>query len=95
MLRQLRYRDRECSFPGCGARRFTHAHHVVWWERGGRTDLENLVLVCGFHHRLVHELGWAVRREPDGVARWFRPNGTRYVAGPAPPARAGPDEAAA
>ena len=48
VMRQLRYRDRECRFPGCGARRFTQAHHIVWWENGGRTDLDNLVLVCFF-----------------------------------------------
>jgi hypothetical protein len=95
MVRQLRYRDGGCTFPGCGARRFTHAHHLVWWERGGRTDLDNLVLVCGFHHRLVHEHRWAVRRGHDGVVGWLRPDGTRYVAGPAPPARSRPDEAAA
>src|SRR6266542_7099369 len=60
MLRQLRYRDRECTFPGYGERRFTQAHHIVWWERGGPTDLDNLVLVCTFHHKLVHEYGWAI-----------------------------------
>ncbi len=42
MLRQLKYRDGSCTFPGCGARRFTQAHHIVWWERGGSTDLDNL-----------------------------------------------------
>ncbi|MGZ5327203.1 MAG: DUF222 domain-containing protein, partial [Actinomycetota bacterium] len=60
MLRQLRHRDRECRFPGCERRRFTNAHHVRWWSRGGRTDLDNLVLLCTFHHRLVHEGGWIV-----------------------------------
>lgn len=85
MVRQLRYRDRECRFPACGARRFTQAHHIVWWEHGGSTDLDNLVLVCTFHHKLVHDYGWAVRRETDGTARWFRPDGTPYVAGPGPP----------
>jgi hypothetical protein len=85
MLRQLRYRDRECTFPGCGARRFTQAHHILWWERGGATDLDNLLLVCSFHHKLVHEHGWVVRWEGDGPARWFRPDGTPYRAGPAPP----------
>jgi hypothetical protein len=85
MMRQLRYRDRECRFPGCGARRFTHAHHIVWWDRGGSTDLDNLVLVCAFHHRLVHEHGWTVEREADGTVRWRAPNGTRHIAGPAPP----------
>jgi len=85
MLRQLRYRDQECRFPGCGARRFIQAHHIGWWERGGRTDLDNLVLVCSFHHRLVHEYGWAVRRDQDGIVLWFGPDGTRYRAGPSPP----------
>jgi hypothetical protein len=85
MMRQLRYRDRECRFPACGARRFTQAHHVVWWENGGRTDLDNLVLLCTFHHKLVHEYGWAVRRDPDGTISWFRPDGRRHDAGPAPP----------
>jgi HNH endonuclease len=85
MMRQLRYRDVECTFPACGARRFTQAHHIVWWEQGGSTDLENLLLVCTFHHHLVHEFRWAVRRQADGTVRWFRPDGTRYRAGPAPP----------
>jgi hypothetical protein len=85
MLRQLRYRDRECRFPGCGARRFTQAHHLVFWEHGGCTDLRNLILMCAFHHRLVHEHGWSVRRGAGGTVRWFRPDGTRYRAGPGPP----------
>jgi len=84
MLRQLRYRDRECRFPGCGARRFTQAHHIVWWEKGGATTLDNLVLICFFHHRLVHEHGWSVKRDKDGTVSWFYPNSVRYRAGPAP-----------
>jgi hypothetical protein len=85
MLRQIRYRDRECRFPACGARQFTEAHHVTWWRHGGRTDLDNLVLICSFHHRLVHEHGWSVERDADGAVRWFDPDGTRYRAGPSPP----------
>jgi hypothetical protein len=85
MMRQLRYRDLECRFPGCGARRFTQAHHIQWWEHGGPTDLDNLLLVCTFHHKLVHEYGWRVRRETHGTVRWFHPDGTPYRAGPAPP----------
>jgi len=82
MVRQVRYRDRGCVFPGCGATRFTEAHHVVWWSKGGRTELENLVLTCSFHHRLVHEHGWGLRRTSDGHVRWFRPSGARYRVGP-------------
>lgn len=84
MLRQLRYRDRGCVFPGCGTRSFTEAHHVVWWSKGGPTDLENLVLLCSFHHRLVHEHGWRLSRTPDGELRWFRADNEPYLAGPSP-----------
>jgi hypothetical protein len=82
MLRQVRYRDKECRFPGCGARRFTQAHHIEWWRDGGRTDLQNLLLICSFHHKLVHEYGWRVKREPDGTVTWLQPGGVRYRAGP-------------
>jgi len=84
MVRQVRYRDRGCRFPGCGTRRFTEAHHIVWWRRGGRTDLDNLLLICSFHHKLVHELGWRIERDRGGTVRWFRPDGIRYRAGPLP-----------
>jgi hypothetical protein len=87
MVRQLRYRDRECRFPGCGTRRFTQAHHIRFWGEGGRTELENLVLICSFHHKLVHEYGWRIRREHTGEVRCARPDGTRYRAGPSPPMR--------
>lgn len=87
MVRQVRYRDRECRFPGCGARAFTRLHHITWWRHGGRTDLENLVLICSFHHKLVHELGWTLVRDPANSVRWYRPDGTRYRVGP-PGARA-------
>jgi hypothetical protein len=82
MMRQLRYRDGTCRFPNCHLRRFTQAHHVEWWSRGGRTELRNLILVCTFHHKLVHERGWGVKRRDDGAVHWFRPDGTRYRAGP-------------
>jgi hypothetical protein len=84
MVRQLRYRDRGCRFPGCGTNAFTQAHHVQWWSRGGATDLDNLVLVCSFHHRLVHEHGWAIRRRGSEVT-WITPDGERYRAGPRAP----------
>nr|MDP9166559.1 HNH endonuclease [Actinomycetota bacterium] len=50
--RVLEHRDRCCVVPGCGATRGLHAHHIRHWEDGGPTDLDNLVLVCPFHHRL-------------------------------------------
>ena len=88
MLRQIRYRDRGCRFPGCGSRRFTEAHHVRWWRHGGATELDNMVLICSFHHRLVHEYGWSMRLARDGTMRWFDAGGARYRAGPTAPAAA-------
>ncbi len=82
MMRQLRYRDVTCVFPGCSHSRFTQAHHVVWWSKGGRTDLDNLALVCTFHHTLVHEHHWRLERDAEGGFAWFQPNGTRCRAGP-------------
>jgi hypothetical protein len=90
MVRQVRHRDRECRFPGCGARRFTEAHHLRWWRHGGRTDLHNLALICSFHHRLVHEHGWSVKREATGDLLWRRPDGARYESGPSPGYESGP-----
>jgi hypothetical protein len=55
--RALEVRDRGCVFPGCGLR-FTDAHHVVHWADGGETKLDNLVLLCRHHHRLLHEEGY-------------------------------------
>ncbi|MDZ7705096.1 MAG: DUF222 domain-containing protein [Trueperaceae bacterium] len=67
LRRLLLARDRTCRFPGCGATRFLHAHHVVHWENGGATDLDNLVLLCNHHHTVVHK-GWDLR--PAGTGRW-------------------------
>ncbi|MBJ8337622.1 DUF222 domain-containing protein [Antrihabitans sp. YC3-6] len=55
LLRQLLIRDRCCTVPGCGRTRFLHAHHVVYYSRGGPTDLDNLTLLCGEHHRALHD----------------------------------------
>jgi hypothetical protein len=54
LRRALEHRDRCCVVPGCGATRGLHAHHIVHWEDGGPTELENLVLVCPYHHRAHH-----------------------------------------
>lgn len=83
--RALKLRDKTCTFPGCESKRFLHAHHIQHWSRGGRTDLDNLTLVCTFHHKLVHEYGWDVVLGRDGLTRWFRPGGTAYEPGRAPP----------
>ena len=54
-------RDHTCAFPGCGKpASWTEAHHIWHWADGGPTDMNNLVLLCGFHHRLLHHSDWEV-----------------------------------
>jgi hypothetical protein len=57
LRRALEHRDRCCVVPGCGATRGLHAHHIRHWEDGGLTEIDNLVLLCPFHHRLHHRGG--------------------------------------
>jgi hypothetical protein len=68
-------RDRSCRFPGCGATRHLHAHHVVHWADGGPTDIRNLVTICAFHHRFVHERAWQVTPAAAGTFRFAPPDG--------------------
>ncbi|PKN57269.1 MAG: HNH endonuclease [Deltaproteobacteria bacterium HGW-Deltaproteobacteria-14] len=56
--RALTHRDGGCVFPGCTCRRFVDAHHIIHWADGGRTALDNLVLLCRHHHRLAHTEGY-------------------------------------
>jgi hypothetical protein len=64
-----------CLFAGCAHTRHLHAHHVVPWLRGGPTDVDNLVLVCSFHHRVIHDHGYLIRRQPGGW-EFRRPDGS-------------------
>ena len=73
--RALSNRDRGCRFPGCPATQRLHGHHVRHWAEGGETSLDNLVLLCPTHHRLVHEGGFDVQRLDDGAFRFINPYG--------------------
>jgi hypothetical protein len=84
LMQELKHRDHGCTFPGCGSTTFLKAHHIRHWEDGGPTVLWNLVLVCHFHHKLVHLFDWKVRLN-DSAVEWIRPDGRRYNPGPGPP----------
>jgi hypothetical protein len=89
-MRALRVRDKGCRFPGCDRQvNWSSPHHIIYWSRGGPGKLPNLVLLCYFHHRLVHEGGWQVVKAgrefkflpPDRVAmRRARGPGYRWAA---------------
>ncbi|MDP2482029.1 MAG: DUF222 domain-containing protein, partial [Candidatus Palauibacterales bacterium] len=80
--RALEVRDRGCRFPGCGLR-FTDAHHIRHWADGGETKLENLMLLCSYHHRLLHEEGWKVEWwGKDRQPAFMDPRGHTHVGRP-------------
>ncbi len=76
--RALNSRDQGCRFPGCSFRRYVDGHHVKHWAQGGETKLSNLVTLCRFHHRLVHEGQVLVRVLDDGAFRFQRPDGQSF-----------------
>ena len=76
LRRALQHRDGGCRFPGCGLR-VAEGHHIRHWARGGPTTLSNLALLCRRHHRAVHEEGFEIEREADGVLSFRGPYGWR------------------
>ena len=68
LLRALKLRDHNrCRFPGCAHQRYVEAHHVEHWIDGGETRLDNLVLLCSAHHRLLHHGAFRIVPEDDGL----------------------------
>ncbi len=89
LRRALAARDRQCRFPGCGNLR-CDAHHLQHWADGGRTALDNLVLLCRRHHRAVHEEGFRVTLDADGGVQFVGPDGHPLPEAPPAPAWTGP-----
>jgi hypothetical protein len=79
--RALRSMYRTCAFPDCdvGFNR-CEVHHIVPWELGGTTDLDNLLPTGSRHHHLVHEYGWRLDLDPgDRTLTVTRPDGTLFA----------------
>jgi hypothetical protein len=74
LRRALVVRDGGCAFPGCDRPpRWCDAHHIRAWTAGGKTALNNGVLLCGYHHRLIHRGEWEVRLGADGIPEFIPP----------------------
>lgn len=88
LRRALHVRDGSCAFPGCdrplGA---SHAHHCQHWADGGKTSLDNLVLLCASHHRLLHAEHWSARINPHGLPEFIPPHWVDPSRTPRPGAR--------
>jgi hypothetical protein len=81
LRRALKARDKHCVFPGCTNKRRLDGHHVVHWIEDGVTEPENVTLLCGRHHRLVHEGRYTMTFDGK-LARFFRPDGTEVERSP-------------
>ncbi len=75
---QLWHRDGNCRWPGCPFKGWLHAHHKTHWADGGPTDLDNLILLCGYHHRFLHEHGWTIEDDGYGKHVFRKPDGQVY-----------------
>lgn len=78
LQRALNSRDKGCRFPGCTHKKYTDAHHIHHWAHGGETKMSNLVTLCRFHHRKVHEGAVVVLVLDDGAIRFVQPNGESF-----------------
>jgi hypothetical protein len=89
--RAARERDHgRCRYPGCESRR-TDLHHIQHWANGGPTDLANLVSLCPWHHKVVHDRGYTIAAPPagSGTFAFYRPDGTPLPTCPPLPEPAG------
>jgi hypothetical protein len=79
--RALQRRDGGCRFPGCTAQHHVDAHHIHHWADGGETRLDNLLLLCRHHHRLVHEGGYGIVLDAAKQPVFNAPNGRQIATG--------------
>src|SRR6185437_3473918 len=90
--RAARERDHgRCRFPGCESRR-VDLHHIQHWVNGGPTDLANLISLCPWHHKVVHDRGYTIAARPaaGGTFAFCRPDGTPLPSCPPLPGPDGP-----
>jgi hypothetical protein len=74
LRRALVLRDGGCAFPGCDrGPTWCAGHHVIHWADGGVTNLQNAVLVCDRHHRVIHQGHWTVKIATDGRPEFTPP----------------------
>lgn len=77
-------RDKGCRFPSCLFTEFTDVHHMRHWTKGGETNLDNLLTLCGRHHSAVHELGWTMAGDANEVVTFTSPHGRAMESVPSP-----------
>jgi hypothetical protein len=82
--REVMRRDRHCRFPGCTHVTFTNVHHIRPWKPDGRTDLDNLALLCVHHHHRVHHGHWTMSGDANEELTFVGPTGRIQTSRPSP-----------
>lgn len=76
LFRAVAARDGGCRFPHCTRPvAWCDAHHIRWWRNHGHTTLDNLILLCSYHHHLIHREPWTIQLEPTGTTIFARSDG--------------------
>jgi HNH endonuclease len=74
LRRHVLDRDGACTVEGCSSRYRLEVHHVISWSGGGRTDADNLITLCWYHHHVsVHREHLHIYRVGTSRVRLKRP----------------------
>jgi hypothetical protein len=86
LRRALEARDLTCRWPGCGSPGiWSTGHHIKGWSKGARTSLDEMVLLCHVHHDyFIHQLGWTISGDPNGLLRFHHPADVLTLESPLP-----------
>jgi len=87
LRRAVLLRDQHrCQVPGCNNVTWLDIHHIELRSEGGRHALENLICVCGRHHRAAHRGKISIARNEAGALRVRHADGSEYGRGVTPQA---------
>lgn len=87
----VRVRDGVCRGVGCTLDAFgCDADHVIPWETGTRTTVDDLVSLHRRHHQRKTRGWWTSELGPDGTLTWTSPLGRTYTTEPATYGRPAP-----
>ena len=83
LWRAVLARDGGCRHPGCD-RPGTHcdAHHIRWWRRHGETKIDNLLMLCSYHHHLIRRQDWKLSLLSNGDVHFTTPDGRTLTSTP-------------
>ncbi|WP_332642325.1 HNH endonuclease signature motif containing protein, partial [Aeromicrobium sp.] len=69
----MRLRDKRCRAEGCDIpAAWTEAHHLKPWSEGGKTDLDDGICACNFHHHRLHDRAYSHELLASGDVRFYR-----------------------